>query len=724
MMFKGLFAAGVIALLLLASGTPEASAGKEHSHPGGSAEPALGASPGRASRYSLEQTRQGRVWAIEAQEYDGEYPFLLFLEQENGERVGLYGDMAERLSVGDEVTITGRFATPARHFGAALHGDILVERVVMSKGSREGSRFEPRVERLGRQGFILAFLSWPGFPQSRTHLSDAPRARDLTSWSLAASDGRFAWDPVETVEVALDSPLAPCVSGAEPPVDSWSRVVKQELAAMGYDLPKDFDALGLAFPEGASICVPQAAAYAFYSDRCKFGDSGQCGLSIYNPGATSFGILVHELGHSLGLPHANSASCTSAGTPVSFGYTQMACTNLEYFDGFDPMGFAPRNTANGFNPAFADELGWIETNDLAQIPIWGNVDQEINLSPYGGTTGTRAIQAFLPQIQTPMGMGIPGKVYFEYRARTGLDQALWGGVAEGWMCPDGGANSLFLRVVPSAAGYQAIGLTPPTSLTTIGPSLLIDTDLETAAPSFGWLCDAGLVPGESWEDPSGKLRVDFVARSPDLSGATVRVRSQGIVGEGSFVQVETIGDGRGRVVSEPTGVDCSGRCTSALGSTSRIRLRAIPARGSAFGQWGTGDCSRFFSNRVCNLDFDGQRKAVSAGFVVDPDQTVSDIELLDFRVRPGKARVRAGKKLWIRVSLRNVGLDPGPVSVKTSSSRSRIAKVPKSIRFTVPGRSTASRKFRVLTKEGRRGRAVITLRFGAERQRVPVRIVK
>jgi hypothetical protein len=50
------------------------------------------------------------------------------------------------------------------------------------------------------------------------------------------------------------------------------------------------------------------------------------------------------------------------------------------------------------------------------------------------------------------------------------------------------------------------------------------------------------------------------------------------------------GDGSGRVISFPRGIDCGGRCSGSFSSGRRVNLVAIPSSGSTFGGW-LGDCS-------------------------------------------------------------------------------------------------------------------------------------
>lgn len=733
--FAGCALVGFV-LLLYASPTARA-VGKEHAgneHAGnhghghsslGRVDASLGKSGGDLARFGRKITISGKVWIAENHDPAGGHPYLRVLVTKDGKRYGLYGSKGTELGSGDRVSVSGRLSNAPKHFRIALHGDLLVSRTKVLGRHTGRSRPTPRVDQTGRQGFILAFLTWPGSGSS-SFAEDSPEVAGLTPWSLAASDGRFAWDPVDAVELRLDSPLPGCSSGGSPPLDSWVATVRAALARNGYDLAGRYQALGLALPQGASICA-NARAFAFFSERCEWLKDVTCGLSLYRHEATKGGILIHELGHNLGLPHANMTSCTSGGTPTTFGYDAMSCSLFEYFDLFDPMGASfLGSTATGFNPAYADELGWLEEADVVRVPIWGVVEQTVSLRPYGGTSGPRAVQAFLPQAQTPGGRSFPGKLYLEYRANTGLDQLLWSeGSAGRWPCPEGGKNELYLRVVPTRAGFQALGLAEPGSFIALGSySILLDTDLSTLiGRDSSWLCDSGLGPGETWTDPTGNLRVEFLGRASDMSSANVRVSSRGIDGPGSSLEVEKFGDGRGRIVSEPAGVDCSDRCTNALGAVSRIRLRPIPARGSKFSAWGPGACSASTIKKTCALDFDGQVKNVRAGFEIDRTQVVPDIELGDLRISPRSIRLKSGKRARLRLSISNRGLDSGRLKVKIGMNRKKL-KGPRQASFSATGRKVTTRTLKVSAIKGKTGRVTVSASFKGRTVRTSIRVVR
>lgn len=79
-----------------------------------------------------------------------------------------------------------------------------------------------------------------------------------------------------------------------------------------------------------------------------FGVSGSEGIFLSPPG---FDVIVHELGHTLGLAHANSLDCDGVSVDP-----QGSCVQVEYGDPYDVMG-----SLNSFHPnaAFKHALGWL-----------------------------------------------------------------------------------------------------------------------------------------------------------------------------------------------------------------------------------------------------------------------------------------------------------------------------------------------------------------------------
>ena len=71
------------------------------------------------------------------------------------------------------------------------------------------------------------------------------------------------------------------------------------------------------------------------------------------------GTILHELGHNIGLGHANANSC---GVEV---FQSNACAGIEYGDGHSIMGTAP--TLAHFNGIQKQDLGWLNSNQILTV---------------------------------------------------------------------------------------------------------------------------------------------------------------------------------------------------------------------------------------------------------------------------------------------------------------------------------------------------------------------
>jgi hypothetical protein len=187
---------------------------------------------------------------------------------------------------------------------------------------------------------------------------------------------------------------------------------------------------------------------------------------------------VHELGHNLGLGHAHSEACTSAGTPVPLSST---CTTDEYGDLFDAMGYVPpgstENSPSHLSAPQKAALGWLSGRSLT------TERGTYTLAPIEDQSATlHAIQ-----------LNTPGHtLWLEYRQGLGVDAPLanLAGITDGALVHEtaAGASSSLLDMTPaSGLGFD----------------------------------DAALPAGQSWTDPSGYTTITVNSAGP--SGATVTI---------------------------------------------------------------------------------------------------------------------------------------------------------------------------------------------------------
>jgi Ca2+-binding RTX toxin-like protein len=102
--------------------------------------------------------------------------------------------------------------------------------------------------------------------------------------------------------------------------------------------------------------------YLPYDAGCNFGGLGEVGGAntwIPSPGWT--GAITHELGHNLGLPHSNAATCTTDGRRVPVSHD---CTNYEYQDPSETMGINQEHLLNGFHRAMLGLLPLENTTNV------------------------------------------------------------------------------------------------------------------------------------------------------------------------------------------------------------------------------------------------------------------------------------------------------------------------------------------------------------------------
>lgn len=238
---------------------------------------------------------------------------------------------------------------------------------------------------------------------------------------------------------------------------------------------------------GANLSAYARKVYMFPRNACGWAGLGNVGGSSTKAWVNgSFGLIVtaHELGHNLGLHHAQALDCASA--PMTG-----TCTTITYGDTADMMG--NYRTAH-FNPFEKELLGWL--NDGISPPIaTASTSGRYVIEPYSAqTVGTKAIKV-------PRGTDSAGRklwYYVEYRQPIGADAVLGstGNLTEGVI--------VRTAVEGDTASSRQLDMSPGTS-----------------TGSYPELSDGALAVGQSYTDSAAKVSLTLAWTS--ATGAAVDV---------------------------------------------------------------------------------------------------------------------------------------------------------------------------------------------------------
>lgn len=336
---------------------------------------------------------------------------------------------------------------------------------------------EARTTQAGTHRVLVAIASWAGNPADPIATAQASSTYSaINTWYRTVSQNRLGYSATVATGVTIPVPQGTCSDDTFS--DSMASSVIDKLAAMGYDL-SSFDQLMISF----STTSPAAQCGWIGLGMVDGPITWIAGGYLSNSEAE---VPIHELGHNLGLDHANSMDCVYDGVEVS--PFQGTCTEDPYGDPWDVMG-----VDGSFSGPRLSALGWLGSGELATA---STASTNLTLSPLESTTHT------LRAVRVPV-RGV-GTYWIEVRRALGVDATL--------LADSPSAQGVQVRFIPENGGDSA------------SPAVTQLLDLDLVGTQG--MADPSLAPGQSWSSPDGLLTISVSTTVPSDNGASITVTNR------------------------------------------------------------------------------------------------------------------------------------------------------------------------------------------------------
>ncbi len=272
----------------------------------------------------------------------------------------------------------------------------------------------PKPDSVGQQRVLVIPVMATGSipPVTSAALNDRIFNGPFAQFYKEQSYGKV-WFTGKTLNWIAIPPYSPsyCYGGSSFPIDFTIPAIQSYILANGIDLSQ-YDRIvfvGANMYGGCAMVGKNPISFNGHTYQLSEGWVGySVATSTSDPLYGFDDTLSHEMGHELGVMHANAWQC--AGPSLASN-----CVHVEYGNYFDVMGVG--DYGNDFNAFYKDMLGWLPSASKISITQSGIY----SLAPLESANGVRAAIVSSPLIQSN---GLPGFMYLEYREPLGFDSIL------------------------------------------------------------------------------------------------------------------------------------------------------------------------------------------------------------------------------------------------------------------------------------------------------------
>ncbi len=261
---------------------------------------------------------------------------------------------------------------------------------------------------VGEQQTLFVLVTGPGKPATPTaqQMADEIFTGAFEHFYEEQSYGKTSFDGDVTDWISV----SPAPNGVCLAIDWNNPTIKEYIETSGIDLSK-YERVVYVMNGGQGGCAYVGKIGQSFGDESYNLSVGWVGYpsDAYHQGdseMSGFGyVLAHEMGHELGVMHANAWSCSS------ISYTTN-CYHSEYGNSFDTMGTG--FFGGHFNAFYKDFLGWLPAQSKIAITESG----QYTLSPLEQSSGVRA--AIVSNPSHPH----MDPIYLELRQQIGFDRLI------------------------------------------------------------------------------------------------------------------------------------------------------------------------------------------------------------------------------------------------------------------------------------------------------------